>query len=125
MNNNIGNMNGASPMGFNPQGHKAPSQPDKSGEAKEVQNDTVQNGDLLKFVPEDQYGRSMVNRAQGQRTMSSINRQTVEDDIFTFQLMNDFVEDLTKGYVQKGVSPERAREMAALTADVLLNSQVD
>ena len=39
MNNNIGNMNGASPMGFNPQGHKAPSQPEKSGETKEVQNE--------------------------------------------------------------------------------------
>ena len=125
MNNNIGNMNGASPMGFNPQGHKAPSQPEKSGETKEVQNETAQNGDLLKWVPEDQYGRAMVNRAQGSWAAPSINRQTVEDDIFTFQLMNDFVNDLTQGYIQKGVSPERAREIAALSADVLLNGQFD
>ncbi len=117
MNNNIGNMNSASPLGFNPQGHRAHIQAENI-EPQEAQTETAPNTDLLKHVPGDQYGRAMVNKSQAAYELA---RQNVEDDLFTFELINDFVNDLTQGYIEKGIEPKRAREMAALSAGVLLN----
>lgn len=117
MNNNIGNMNGASPLGFNPQGHRTQPQAENV-EPHEAQAEAVQNDDLLKYVPGDQYGRAMVNKSQASYELA---RQNVEDDLFTFELISGFADDLTQGYIEKGIDPVRARELAALSVDALLN----
>ena len=117
--NNIPNTNGANPLSFNPHGHKAPSQ-NESAEVKETKSEETQNKDPLKYVPGDQYGRAMVNQAQNQQR-PQLNPQNIQDDVFTYQLMQEFAQELMSGYIQRGVDPNRAREMTAYTLDVLLN----
>ncbi len=119
MNNNIANMNSVNPAGYNPQGHKAPAQ-QENAETKEAQTETPQNNDPLKYVPAEQYGRAMVNQAQNSQR-PQVNAQNIQDDVFTFKLMQEFTQDLINGYIQKGVEPKKAQEMAACTVDVLLN----
>ncbi len=119
MNNNIGNMNSANPLGFNPQGHKTPCGPEQC-KSEEVQEEIVQDKDLLKHVPGDNYGRAMVNKKSGH---AQLETSAIEDDIFTYQLLTDFAQDLINGYIEKGVEPQKARKMAAMTLDVLLNPQ--
>ena len=63
----------------------------------------------------------MVNQAQGVQKAPSVNPQNIQDDIFTFQLMQEFTQDLIQGYIQKGVTPQEAQRMALITTDVLLN----
>ena len=117
--NNIPNTNGANPLSFNPHGHKAPSQ-NESAEVKETKSEETQNKDPLKYVPAEQYGRAMVNQAQNSQR-PQVNAQNIQDDVFTFKLMQEFAQDLINGYIQKGVEPKKAQEMAACTVDVLLN----
>lgn len=120
MSNNIPNMNAVGPIGYNPQGAKqSPQGQAENTEPAQVEN--TQNNDPLKFVPGDQYGRAMVNQAQGVQKAPSVNPQNIQDDIFTFQLMQEFTQDLIQGYIQKGVTPEEAQRMALITTDVLLN----
>lgn len=119
MSNNIPNMNSVNPAGYNPQGHRPPSQ-QESIEPKEIQAEATTNKDPLKYVPTEQYGRAMVNQSQNSQR-PQLNPQNIQDDVFTFQLMQEFAQDLINGYIQKGVEPKKAQEMAAYTVDVLLN----
>lgn len=120
MNNNIPNMNGTNSVGYNPQNPK-PSSGQEYLEPQPTQQPEVQNGDPLKYVPGDQYGRVMVNQSQ-KPERPALNPQNIEDDILTFQLIQGFKTDLTNELVkQKGKSPEEANEIAAMVTDVLLN----
>ncbi len=118
MNNNIGNMNSANPLGFNPQGHKAPCG-NECCKPEETQEEIYEDKDPLKHVPGDNYGRAMVNKV----AHPAVEATDIEDDIFTYQLLMDFTQDLINGYIEKGVEPQKAHKMAAITLDVLLNSQ--
>ena len=62
----------------------------------------------------------MVNQAQNSQR-PQLNPQNIQDDVFTYQLMQEFAQELMSGYIQRGVDPNRAREMTAYTLDVLLN----
>ena len=117
MNNNIGNMNSANPLGFNPQGHKAPASAD-CNEKQELQEETSCDKDILRHVPGDNYGRAMINKTTNH---PDIEMSTVEDDLLTYELLRDFTQNLINGYVEKGIDKQKACKMAAITLDVLLN----
>ncbi len=119
MNNNIGNMNSANPLGFNPQGHKASSGADYV-EPQETTEEITSDKDILRHVPGDNYGRAMINKSQAHIQVDPLN---IEDDIFTYQLITDFAHNLMQGYIEKGVNPQKAKKMTAMTLDVLLNPQ--
>ena len=119
MSNNIPNMNGANPVNYNPQGHKSQAQQDNV-ETKEAQTETSENKDPLKYVPTEQLGRAMVNKSHGLQRPQT-DPKNIENDIFTFILVQDFARELLDGYIQKGVDPKKAQEMTMYTLDVLLN----
>ena len=117
MNNNIGNMNSANPLGFNPQGHKAPC----SGEfckPEETQEEIYEDKDPLKHVPGDNYGRAMINRSSSHQP---IETSPIEDDIFTLEILNEFAQDLMDGYIKKGMEPQKAYDRVVMVLDALLN----
>lgn len=119
MNNNIGNNLNPNPLGFNTQGHKSNSA-DEYCEAKEGCEEIIEDKDPLKYVPGDSYGRAMVNKIQ-HGNIQPVDPADIEDDLLTLEFISSFAKDLAQGYIEKGVDPQKAYKMAAITTDVLLN----
>lgn len=111
MNNNISNMGGINPAGYNTQIPKTAKEEDFVIE-EEVNKECCTD---LECDPNCAIGRSQVKKPY------KYDAKNTYDDVVSFEAVANFAKEIQNSLILKGVEPEQAAARAADVASVFFN----